>query len=165
MVTAPLRLPLPRRPHCTASSPVLRPTLATCATHPHPRRSRAKPAATLNPSPRPRGPSPCTPTRPYATRTPLHPPPVSAPAQVKNHGSRDSAFRLLPNPHVTVRPASGRIAADETLDLELVFLVPEPGVLATTLALEMRGGQVVRVPFRAEGVVPHVEVEQVRPLV
>ncbi len=63
---------------------------------------------------------------------------------------------------LTVKPSSGRIAAEETLDLEVAFTAPCPGVLMSTLVLEMRGGNVVRLPFRADAVLPNVEVDQVR---
>ncbi|PNW70067.1 hypothetical protein CHLRE_17g704300v5 [Chlamydomonas reinhardtii] len=80
--------------------------------------------------------------------------------QIKNHGSRDTAFRFHANDVLTIKPSGGRIGTEETLDIEVFFIAHDPGVLASTLVLEMRGGNVVRIPFRAEAVVPHVEVLQ-----
>ncbi|EFJ49198.1 hypothetical protein VOLCADRAFT_90100 [Volvox carteri f. nagariensis] len=80
--------------------------------------------------------------------------------QIKNHGSRDTAFRFLSNEELITKPSSGRIAADETLDIEVLFTANEPGTFLSCLALEMRGGNIVKIPFRAEAVVPNVEIEQ-----
>jgi hypothetical protein len=80
--------------------------------------------------------------------------------QIKNHGSRDTAFRFHANDVLTIKPPGGRIGTEETLDIEVFFTAQDPGILASTLVLEMRGGNVVRIPFRAEAVVPHVEVLQ-----
>ncbi|GFR48568.1 hypothetical protein Agub_g10470, partial [Astrephomene gubernaculifera] len=86
--------------------------------------------------------------------------PQCAVLQIKNHGSRDTAFRFHPNEQLSIRPPGGRISADETLDIEVLFTASQPGVLASVLVLEMRGGSTVRIPFRAEAVVPSVEIEQ-----
>ncbi|GLI64998.1 hypothetical protein VaNZ11_008424 [Volvox africanus] len=80
--------------------------------------------------------------------------------QIKNHGSRDTAFRFQPNDQLLAKPNGGRIAADETLDIEVFFTATEPGVMSNALLLEMRGGNIVKIPFRAEAVVPNVEIEQ-----
>ncbi|KXZ50888.1 hypothetical protein GPECTOR_14g137 [Gonium pectorale] len=84
----------------------------------------------------------------------------SAVLQIKNNGTRDTAFRFHLNDQLTVKPSNGRIAADETLDIEVFFTAGEPGTLTNTLQLELRGGNIVRIPFRAEAVVPSVEIDE-----
>ncbi|KAG2493472.1 hypothetical protein HYH03_008289 [Edaphochlamys debaryana] len=80
--------------------------------------------------------------------------------QIKNYGNRDTAFRFHANDMLTIKPNTGRIAADETLDVEVFFTANEPGVMVSTAVLEMRGGNVVRIPFRVEAVIPNVDVDQ-----
>lgn len=84
----------------------------------------------------------------------------AASLSIKNLGTRDTAFRILPHPLLTVKPDKGKISSEETIDLDLSFTCQVPGVLDTKLEVEIRGGKILKVPVKAEAVVPQVEVTQ-----
>lgn len=54
------------------------------------------------------------------------------------------------------------MAPDQLIDLEVGFTAQAPGSLSTVLEIQVQGGRTIKLPFRAEGVIPVVEVEQVR---
>ncbi|MEW5311269.1 MAG: hypothetical protein WDW38_002999 [Sanguina aurantia] len=80
--------------------------------------------------------------------------------QIRNHGTRDSAFKILPNSLVKVFPERAKVAPEEVLDVEVTFTIAAPGFLATVLEVEVRGSKPLKMPLKAEGVIPSVEVLQ-----
>jgi hypothetical protein len=64
------------------------------------------------------------------------------------------------NNSLSVSPERGLVSAEGTAELELQVLVRQPGHMAATLELDLRGGKVLKLLVKAEGVLPHVHVEQ-----
>lgn len=59
-----------------------------------------------------------------------------------------------------VTPQRARVAPEEVVDLEVEFVCQGPGALLTTLEIQIQGGRKLKLPVKAEGVLPRVEVEQ-----
>lgn len=84
----------------------------------------------------------------------------AASLSIKNAGTRDTAFRVLPHALVTVKPDKGKISSEETIDLDLTFACQAPGAVDAKIEIEIRGGKVLKVPFKVEAVVPQVDIAQ-----
>eukprot|EP00201_Polytomella_parva_P002682 CAMPEP_0175080504 /NCGR_PEP_ID=MMETSP0052_2-20121109/25548_1 /TAXON_ID=51329 ORGANISM="Polytomella parva, Strain SAG 63-3" /NCGR_SAMPLE_ID=MMETSP0052_2 /ASSEMBLY_ACC=CAM_ASM_000194 /LENGTH=1262 /DNA_ID=CAMNT_0016351219 /DNA_START=29 /DNA_END=3813 /DNA_ORIENTATION=+ len=95
--------------------------------------------------------------------------------QIRNHGTRDSAFRVLlldpkgssnsisisnSNALLSISPALGKISPEETMDLDVTFHCDQEGVMNLPIEIEIRGGKRFTVLLKAEGVVPQVEITQ-----
>lgn len=86
--------------------------------------------------------------------------PQTVRAQIKNTGTRESAFMVLPHPLLTITPNKDKLAADDTMDLEISFNCRQPGPLSTMLEVAVQGSKALKLPFKAEGIVPAVDVTE-----
>ncbi|KAF6261116.1 hypothetical protein COO60DRAFT_1637017 [Scenedesmus sp. NREL 46B-D3] len=57
-------------------------------------------------------------------------------AQLKNVGSADASYRVVPNAQLSVSPDRGHVAAESGAELELALLAQQPGHVAATLEVE-----------------------------
>ena len=57
------------------------------------------------------------------------------------------APQVVPHPSLHISPDKGKLAADDTLDLEVSYVCGAPGVLSTTLEVEVQGNKPIRLPF------------------
>lgn len=65
-----------------------------------------------------------------------------------------------PNYTVQVSPERGRLTTGMTTEIELVFEASQAGVYDLQCLLNVRGGKTVKLPVRAEAIVPRVSVQQ-----
>lgn len=57
-------------------------------------------------------------------------------------------LQVLPNSQLSVSPERGQVAAESSAELEVALLLREPGPLHAMLELDLRGGKILRLPFR-----------------
>ncbi|KAI8473771.1 MAG: hypothetical protein J3K34DRAFT_497953 [Monoraphidium minutum] len=86
--------------------------------------------------------------------------PRTAVVTLRNAGSREAAFRAVANPRVSVHPDRARVPPEGAVQVEVSVAAEGPGPWAAVLELEVRGGRPIKIPIRAEGVVPCVLVRE-----
>ncbi|KAF5834411.1 flagellar associated protein [Dunaliella salina] len=81
-------------------------------------------------------------------------------AQLLNSGTRAAAFSVLPNPLLKVQPMRAKASPDEVVDVEVTFCPQSPGLMSTALEIQVQGGKTLKLPVKAEAMVPKVDVLQ-----
>ncbi|GAX74871.1 hypothetical protein CEUSTIGMA_g2317.t1 [Chlamydomonas eustigma] len=84
----------------------------------------------------------------------------SVSVQIKNGGTSESAFKILPHPLLQVSPTKGKLSADNVMELVLTYNCSQPGAVTTVLEVEVQGNKPLKLPFKAVGVVPVVEIKE-----
>lgn len=64
--------------------------------------------------------------------------------------------------HQQITPDRARLTPDESMDLTVEWVCQEAGPLSSAVEVTVQGGRTLRLPFKSEGVLPRVEVQQVR---
>lgn len=86
--------------------------------------------------------------------------PHTVTVQIANDGTREAAFRVLAVPGILCVPERGTVAPDSLFDLDVSFSCAKPGPFTSSLELEVRGGKVLKLPIKAEGVIPVVQITE-----
>jgi len=81
-------------------------------------------------------------------------------AQLLNSGTRAAAFCVLPNPLLKVQPMRAKASPDEVVDVEVTFCPQNPGLMSTSLEIQVQGGKTLKIPVKAEAMVPKVDILQ-----
>jgi hypothetical protein len=66
---------------------------------------------------------------------------------------------VLPNDRLTVSQRRGKVGADDVLELEVSLCCSLPGAFASTLEVEVRGGKPLKLPVKADAVIPVVSTK------
>jgi hypothetical protein len=74
--------------------------------------------------------------------------PQTVTVQIKNSGTSESAFRVKQHPSLRVSPDKGKLASDDTVDIEVTFNFLAPGTLSTLLEVEVQGNKPLKLPVK-----------------
>lgn len=86
--------------------------------------------------------------------------PAVADAELVNKGRADTSFRVVSSPGLECTPRHAVIPAGDSRILQLRFTAADVTPISTSVAVELRGGKVIKLAVEATPTHPHVTVKE-----